>query len=191
MPGIWTSRRTRSGRRSSISAHRFRPVGRLADDLDVVDAAQEAAQAVARQLLVVDARSVREHVSALPCTHRNAQRDRRAVTRLADHLRRVVGAVQPQQAIAHVAQADAALEDRALVAHADAGVAHRQAQVAVVDARLDRHPPAADLRRDAVLDGVLDQRLQDQARQQQVAGARVDVLLDRSASPKRARSISR
>ncbi len=61
-PGIWTSRKTRSGCSRSIVSQRLDAVARLADDLDAPDLAEQIAQLVARQLLVVD-----DDRSADPC----------------------------------------------------------------------------------------------------------------------------
>ena len=74
--------------------------------------------------------------------------------------------------------ADAVVED---LDHGMAGPARRA----------DRDAALADLARQAVLDGVLDERLQDHARHDDVEAALVDRLLDDQDGPNRTRSMSR
>ena len=52
-PGIWTSRKTRSGSSSSISLQGFQAVLGGADDLDVREFPEQVRQLVAGELFVV------------------------------------------------------------------------------------------------------------------------------------------
>src|SRR5687767_13872290 len=108
-----------------------------------------------------------------------------ALPRNAVELQLIVGAVNNAQALVDVAQSDA----RAFHAPGlgrcdpDAVVDHVDDRMVPFAQAANRHPPLAEFLREAVLDRVLDQRLQHHARDDQVQGRRVDVFLDLELRP--------
>ena len=67
--------------------------------------------------------------------------------------------------------------------HAQAVVLDFDDGVAIAERALDRDAAAADLRREPVLDRVLDERLEDEARHDHVERVRVDLLVDVQLRP--------
>ncbi len=98
---------------------RFDPVARLADDFDAADLAEQIAQLIPRQLLVVDDDRLQIHDPALrrhPFRHgelRNLHAGAGAASWLARQLQLVAGAVNRAQPLVDVAESDAAVEARA------------------------------------------------------------------------------
>src|SRR5581483_8122392 len=110
---------------------------------------------------------------------RDADGDGRALALARPDLGGVLLAEEVNEAIAHVAKADAAVQRRLGTARdPHAGVADHDAQVAGVEPRLDRDAAALDLLRDAVPHGVLDERLEDQGRHDARAGGVVHLVGD-------------
>src|SRR5262245_63259060 len=89
-------------------------------------------------------------------------------------------AVEPLEAAAKVAQAEAAVVERRErgLLHATAVVVDREEQVATFDPCLDAQRAGAELRRQAVLHRVLDQRLEAQVRNRMSQRLRIDRGLD-------------
>ena len=190
MPGIWMSRKTRSGRCSSISCHRLRDRWRPRRSTSTSSSARRKPRSRSRASFSSSTTSatqarIRRWRAALRSRHRDAQRDGGAVAGPADDLRRV--ARHRRDAAAGRARCAGRRRARRSTASSRTPTPvsrDRQAQVALVDVRLDGHPAAADLRRDAVLHGVLDQRLQDQTR---AAAGRARA---RRSSPRRVRRVA-
>src|SRR6185295_11660671 len=90
----------------------------------------------------------------------------------APQLELVVGAVDGAEPFVDVAQADPVAERVAelILGHAQPVVEDLDERAAVADERADGDPSAADLARQAVLDRVLDERLQQHARHDDVEG---------------------
>ena len=104
-PGIRTSIRTTSGRRRPASLDRLVPVLGLADDLDVVLAVEDRAEAAAHERLVVGDQDANHVVGR----HRKASDDAKAAAR------QRAGVERPAEhgdALAHADQAVAATSDR-------------------------------------------------------------------------------
>ena len=101
-------------------------------------------------------------------------------------------AVEALEAIARVRQADAAVQPRARArVQSDAVVPHLEPELVRLAARRDLHDARAAARRDAVLDRVLDERLQDQPRHLGVERVGIDLVTRPSADPGNASARSR
>ena len=95
---------------------------------------------------------------------------------------RCAGAVQALEPIARVREPDAAAQARARAgAQADAVVADFDPELLALPARRNLHESRAGLRRHAVLDRILDERLQNQPRHFGVERLGIDVEPDRQA----------
>src|SRR6266853_1494036 len=107
----------------------------------------------------------------------NLQTDGGALAGHALQLELVVGAVNGSKALVDVAEADAAAE-RAIepfLSHPEAVVYDFDNRVAVAQLARDRDASSADLRGEAVLDRVFDQRLEDEARDDDVECGRMNL----------------
>ena len=112
-------------------------------------------------------------------------RHRRALVWGALQLELDLFAVDHAQPLVHVAQADSDRQGLAqpLRGHPHPVVGHLDEGGAIAALGPQQDAPAADLAGEPVLDGVLDERLQDHARHEHVHGGRVDVLLDTKLRP--------
>ena len=91
----------------------------------------------------------------------------------------VIGAELVRQPRARRGDADSLLErGQRILRQPHAVVAHLHHELVVLAAGADVDVPGAGLARDAVLDGVLDQRLQQQRRHEHVVGFRLHVVAD-------------
>src|SRR5438105_11319607 len=112
--------------------------------------------------------------------HRKPETDLRPASEDAADLGQMRGTVGAREPVAQVAEADAALvhalERRAR--HAEAVVADGEIEAAVADGGIDGDRPGAALPREAVLHGVLHERLEDQVGDELVEAAGVDARLD-------------
>src|SRR5262245_3032904 len=207
MPGICTSRKTRSGRRSWIICTASTPLdaspmtstpptrARKPDSRsrDSFSSSTTSARMSPLTLPPVGrsppcARRLRRRAPlgvgrSRGLLDREAEPDDGAASGNALDLREMVRAVQALQALAQVAQADAAIVDliQDALRHPETVVADRECQQLPVDGGVDRHRSDAELARQAVLHRVLHQRLQDQVRDELAETQRVDASLDAQA----------
>src|SRR5262249_13217957 len=197
MPGICTSRKTRSGRCSSInrtastpscaSPTSSTPPTRERNARSRSRASFSSSTTSVRMPPAVTRRLRRANLSEVGRSrgllHREPQPHDGAASRAALDLGQVIRPVQALEARSQVAQPDAARIDlrEHRLRHAEPVVADRQREELAVHVRVDRHRADAALARQAVLDGVLDQRLQDEVRDELAKAAGVDVGLHAQA----------
>ena len=180
----------------------LRPGRALADDLDVRFVAQQRQHARARHRLVVDDQRANLRHATPARTIRLGDRGSTWKGECDRHAEAVVE-IRECELVGRRIQM---LEPRARVVEADAPVERHQAigrQSVAAVANLDRQAaipsraawmaihPGPRVRRDAVADRVLDQRLQQQVRHLRVERFRLDVHATRRRLPNRVCSISR
>ena len=180
-PGICTSRNTRSGAWLLDRGHRLRAVAALAHHLDVLFVLEQRQHALARHRLVVhDQGSDLVHATLRDSSTSSASAANGMTIVTASpppggvwNSKRVVAWIQVLETRARVAEPDAGVERVELVLrHAAAVVVHDQLQpLAVWCARTSTRPPPI-FGADAVPQGVLDQRLQQQIRHRGARGCR-------------------
>src|SRR5436190_22206274 len=167
-PGIWTSRNTRSGCSLSIVVSASTPLPAW----PITSMPPTCPSRYPSSSRASCSSSTRTAFNSMSPSRghpfgKGHERDlddrQRAASRLARQLDPAAGAVDRPQPLVDVAQADAAAAGllEALLRHAEAVVVDLDDGAAVARRRADRDAPAANLARQAVLDRILDERLQD------------------------------
>src|SRR5579864_3911197 len=182
-PGICTSRNTSSGRRRSIAVRAYRPLPAwptISTPPIWPSRYPSSSRANCSSSTSTARKSILRRHPFMDGQLGDFDARRRPEPGHARQLQLVIRPINRLEPFVDVAQPDAAVERlvQTLLRHPQAVVMHFDDHVGVAQPRPDRDAPPADLARQAVLDRVLDERLQEHARHDHVEGVGSDLFLD-------------
>src|SRR5690606_1432948 len=184
-PGMRMSRNATCGRWAAISSSALAPSSHSATTWSAGQARRSWSSSACRSNASSSATTQVQGASVMGAAsvsgRGHAQGGGHAVGEIGDHGQRGLAAEEQAQALAHVAQAHAGAAAGGIEALAVVG--HRDRHLAIAAARADPDRAARGARLEAVLDRVLDQRLQHHRRERRGAELRGNVHLHLQPRP--------